>query len=253
MSMGIMYKRYGEVGMTPAEYMAKDIFAVELERAIRKEPRNLLYEEVDTTMIIKPLEWDNKNQIHALVAPLSMPICDSKKASLKEATGKFVKTWKSFWGGKSFDKFFCIEPAGTKEPLRKETESFFNWKKLRNPQKLAFIYQGYFWIYKDNNETLNQAAERFFEAHQDDEILQGAFRSECKKNCWEEDKNKYIKAILNDGALLFNRSSNQAVARFNSYSDPSASVWAALAIKGYFRWITQVNFISSGQYEKYLK
>lgn len=249
MSMDIMAKRYGEAKITPAEFTAKEIFYKEQYNAYKKKAKNFFGNE-HTERFIKPLKWNYKEKVYGLVAPLCMPIYGENNKSFKEVKYNFLRKWKKQWCGELFKEYLWIVSEKVKKSKSKEIQSYIHWRDSKNTKNLAFIYLGYFWMYKDEEETLNEAAKRFFEKHQKDEIIQQAFKHECEKNCWEDDENKYVKAILNDGALLFDSSSKHAILKFECYSDPSACVWAALAVKGYFAWITQIDFISD--YDEYL-
>lgn len=251
MSMNIMWKRYHESEITPADFVARDIFNNAEYYAFKKSPENFSGNE-HTEKFIVPIIWENILKIHGLVAPLNFPILADANLSFKDAKESFLVNWKKMWGGEFFWDYLWVVKETVKNSKSEEIQSYINWKNSSNRQQLAFIYLGIFWMYKDETETLNQAAQRFFEEHSGDALLQNALNHELEKKYWKETSNKYIKAILNDGALLFDRNSKKVFSKIHDYGDPATVVWKSLCILGYFPWVSRMDFFTEWDYDDYL-
>lgn len=251
MSMNITWKRYAEYKIAAADFVAREISYNVESYAFKKSPQNFSGNE-HTEKFIVPIKWDNKLKIHGLVAPLNFPILADANSSSKDAKNSFVTKWRKMWGGNFFWDYFWIVKENVKNSKSEEIQSYINWRDSTNKQQLAFIYTGIFWMYKDETETLNQAAQRFFEEHSDDSLLQGALEHELKKKYWKGTPNQYIKAILNDGALLFDRNSKKALLKIHENGDPATVVWKSLCILGYFPWVARMDFFTEWDYDDYL-
>ena len=92
MSMNIMWKRYHESEITPADFVARDIFNNAEYYAFKKSPENFSGNE-HTEKFIVPIIWENILKIHGLVAPLNFPILADANLSFKDAKESFLVNW----------------------------------------------------------------------------------------------------------------------------------------------------------------
>lgn len=249
MSMQIMWKRYyNEAEITPALFMAQELCLNAESYAFNRNQKNFSGNE-HTEKFIVPIRWEDELEIYGLVAPINFPIYSKQGLDKMEVKQEFLEKWKKMWGGGLFHNCFWFIQANVRSSKATEIQSYINWKKSKHKERLALIYLGNFWLYKDEEETLNQAAERFFNEHKE---LQGYFRAEWKRKYWE-DYGKYAKAILDDGGLLFDQHSNKAYSKFNDFGDPATAAWRALCILGYFQWVSRLEMISEWDYDAYIK
>ena len=244
MSMSIMKSRYSELKMIPVVSMAKMIFKKQYLEAYEKKKENFLKDE-NGQLSIKPLKLNETKKIFGLVAPLCMPIYEDSEKTYNDVKNDFLEKWKSNFAGELFEEYLWIASPDAKGSQSFEIESYLKWNKSKKKERLAFIYLGYFWMYESEEETLEEAAKRFFNEHRKMKAL-------LKDTMKKYDESKHIKTMLEKGALVFNSSSNQAIFKFNCFEDPTSSVWTALAIQGYFPWVNQINCVSDGDYDKYL-
>ena len=244
MSMSIMESRYSALKMIPVVSMAKMIFKKEYLEAYEKKTENFVKDE-KSQLSIKPLELDETKKIFGLVAPLCMPIYEDSEKTYNEVKNDFLEKWKSNFGGELFEEYLWIASPDAKGSQSLEVESYLKWKRTKKKERLAFIYLGYFWMYKSEDETLEEAAKRFFDQHRKMKAL-------VKNTIKKYGENKHIKTMLEKGALVFNSSTNQAIFKSDCFEDPISSVWTALAIQGYFPWVNQINSVSNGDYDEYL-
>lgn len=109
-------------------------------------------------------------------------------------------------------------------------KSFFEWRRNRHRTQLAFIYMGIFWILK-KGESLNDAAKRFIETHDDVKALFDK-RREKEEYHWIGEDKIYLYELFKDGAAVFN-DDMMLVCGQELYDTPS-TLWWIMASEGYF-------------------
>lgn len=243
MSRTILYERHGQEVALGARYIATRIFDEVIGEYYKKDPKRFSGDEQEE-IFVKPFLHNSKEKIYGLTMPLGLPVWDTTK---KEYQNRFFNKLNKGWN-RDFKEIFTILPAAIKESEDEDIQSFIKWKDKNARKRLAIVFMGILWFYKDDQETLNEASKRFYDAHPE---FQERLNYEMKKKYMLGNESRYTRAIFSSGALLFQN--KKAIIRCQFFRDPSAVIWSTLIIKGYMPWIKEIQYISERDFDTYIK
>jgi len=216
MSMGVMYERLGE-------YMY-EVWSERYQQVTKK----YWYHFLDEERISESGPWNftitalqKWNHRFFGVTEQGIPIWGKKRRQYRHIGG---------------DVSASVSPHSQTEVYKddkkcqsEEVTSFMKWKKEN--KQLAFIYLGIFWTLEEG-ETLNDAAKRFINTHQE---VKKIFRSrrKRKKDSYIGQERIYLYELYEDGALVFNEGKAMLDDK-RAFFYTLSGLWAIMAAEGFF-------------------
>jgi len=215
MSMGVMYERLGPYAFEKKRELYQKVTCKYWYDFVEEE--RFWEDQWNFTIQALP-EW--KHRFFGVTKD-GVPIWGKKRRQYKHIGGDITASVAPRYQSEVYQS--------DKECQTEEVTSFVKWKK--GNKKLAFIYLGIFWTLEEG-ETLNDAAKRFINAHQEVKKIFRKYRKKIENACIPEHQT-YIYELYRDGAMVFYDGKVLLKEKY-TFFDTVSGLWAIMAAEGFF-------------------